>query len=391
MKQEKILLCGHLVTMTGDQPDGPQAIHVVGDRVASIAPYRGETIANGAEVVDLTHLTLLPGLIDGHSHLEMVHILLGRESEQASASDAILALRSAKNAVDNLRAGITTMRLPGTKNYIDIALKAAIERGEVQGPRLFVAGRGIASSLTEQVNQVIADGAEAVRAATRANIAMGADFIKVFASGGTSPALIHGSAPYLSREELAAAVSVAQEFDMSVAAHAYGGKAIDACLAAGVDQIEHGFFASPAQFDAMAAKGVWLTGTLGVFLTRPGLVDLPHMSQGARDRLFVARDANVESVRQVKRAGVKFALGTDAIHCAIVQEAIFAAEAGLTNREALAAITVNAAAVCKLENSVGVVAPGAFADLIGVAGDPLDDLEILKAPQAVFKGGARLF
>ncbi|MBC2887643.1 amidohydrolase family protein [Ochrobactrum sp. CM-21-5] len=387
MQQQQIILCGNLVPMTGDRVEGPQAVVVNGDRIESITPYRGEETPKDTPVLNFLDYTVLPGLIDAHSHLEMLHILLGNEREQTSASDATLALRAAKNALANLRAGITTMRLPGTKNHIDLALKQAILAGDLPGPRLVVAGRGIASSLTENVNQITADGPDAVSAAVRMNIGAGADFIKVFASGGTSPSLLHGSAPYLSEAELAAAVGVAQEFDLPVAAHAYGGRAIDLCLKTGVKQIEHGFFAEPHQFEKMAEQGVWLTGTLGVFLTRPGLIDLPGMSAGARERLLFAAEANVESVRQVKRAGVKFALGTDAIHCAIVQEAIFAAQAGLSNFEALAAITVNAAAVCKMEGLIGAIVPGAFADLIAVRGDPLSHLEVLKSPDAVIKDG----
>ncbi|CAN7637223.1 amidohydrolase family protein [Brucella pseudogrignonensis] len=387
MQQRQIILCGKLVPMTGDCLEGPQAVLIDGDRIVSIDPYRGENTPENTPVLNFLDHTVLPGLIDAHSHLEMIHILLGNEREQTSASDATLAFRSAKNALANLHAGITTMRLPGTKNHIDLELKRAILAGDLPGPRLVVAGRGIASSLTENVNQITADGPDAVSAAARMNIGAGADFIKVFASGGTSPSLLHGSAPYLSQAELAAAVGVAHEFDLPVAAHAYGGRAIDLCLKTGVDQIEHGFFAEPHQFDKMAEQEVWLTGTLGVFLTRPGLIDLPGMSSGARERLLIAADANVESVKQVKRAGVKFALGTDAIHCAIVQEAIFAAQAGLTNLEALAAITVNAAAVCRMEGQVGVLAVGAFADLIAVHGDPLSHLDVLKSPEAVIKAG----
>lgn len=389
MNQRQLVLCGRLITMTAAEPDGPQVIEIVDGRITHLGPYREEIFAE-ANIVDLRDHTVLPGLIDGHSHLEMVHILLGDEHLQTSASDAVLALRAAKNAVANLRAGITTMRLPGTKNHIDFALRAAIEAGDLPGPRLVVAGRGIASSLTENVNQVTADGVDAVTAAVRTNIALGADFLKVFASGGTSPSLLHGSAPYLSALELHAIKEVAREFDIPVAAHAYGGRAIDLCLAAGIDQIEHGFFASPDQFSRMAEQGTWLTGTLGVFLTRPGLADRPGISQGARERLLVARDANVESVRQAKRAGVKFALGTDAIHCEIVQEAIFAAEAGLSNREALETITVNAAALCRMQGRVGSVVPGAFADLVAVVGDPLSDLTLLKSPSAVLLGGRRV-
>lgn len=390
MKQQQIILCGRLIPMTGELPEGPQAVQIDGDRIASVRPYRGETISSEAGVLDLRDYTVVPGLIDGHSHLEMLHILLGNEREQTSASDATLSFRAAKNAVANLRAGITTMRLPGTKNHIDIALKGAIRAGDIPGPRLVVAGRGIASSLTENVNQITADGVDAVKAAARMNIAAGADFIKVFATGGTSPSLVHGSAPYLSKDELTAIVDVTREFGLPVAAHAYGGKAIDLCIETGVEQIEHGFFADPHQFDAMAEKGVVLTGTLGVFLTRPGLVDLPGVSAGARERLLIAAEANIESVRQVKRAGVRFALGTDAIHCAIVQEAIFAAEAGLSNLEALAAITVTAADACRMAGEVGIIAPSAFADLVAVTGNPLEQLETLKSPQVVLKGGERV-
>src|SRR5690606_36036683 len=126
MQQQQIILCGNLVPMTGDRVEGPQAVVVNGDRIESITPYRGEETPKDTPVLNFLDYTVLPGLIDAHSHLEMLHILLGNEREQTSASDATLALRAAKNALANLRAGITTMRLPGTKNHIDLALKQAI-------------------------------------------------------------------------------------------------------------------------------------------------------------------------------------------------------------------------------------------------------------------------
>lgn len=384
MNARTTILCGNLLTMNGAERKGPQTVVVEAGKVTEIRAGHDRSAAD--DVIDLATYTVLPGLIDCHGHLEL-DILKGDEPGQVAVSDGALALRMAKNAAINLRRGVTTIRLCGTKNLLDFALRAEIQRGGVPGPRLVTAGRGIASSQTQNVNQVTADGISAVVAATRTNISLGADFIKVFATGGSSPSLIHGYAAYLSEAELQAIVMTARQCDLPVAAHAYGGNGVDACLNAGVSHIEHGIFLTPQQFARMAEQGMWLIGTLGVFLTEPGLAELPGRTEAVRNAYYAAREGTWKSIGEAARAGVNYALGTDAIQGEIAGEAILAAKGGLSNRKAIEAITCNAARLCGLEGVAGVIAPGAAADLIAVEGNPLDDLERLKDVRFVMQEG----
>lgn len=387
------VLCGQLLTMgeAGREPEGPQLVEIdEGRRIAAIRAVRESGDVDREGLIDLSRYTVLPGLIDGHSHLEMIDILAGNEAQQTAAPDHTLALRAAANGLFNLRHGITTMRLAGTKNYLDVPLKALFDRGDLLGPRLVIAGRGLTSSHSENVNSVTADGIDGVTQAVRANIARNVDFIKVFASSVVGVPRVDPTAPLYSAAELSAIVEIAHEFGRPVAAHAYGGTAIDRCLDLGVDHIEHGILMKPEQFDRVAELGRWLVGTLGVFLTEPGFVERDSLPAEIRSRFQWAREATARSVGEAKRAGVKLALGTDAIHGAIAQEAMFAASNGLTNREALAAITRNAAELCGLAGQVGAVIPGAWADLIAVDGNPLDDLRHLREVRFVMKGGEPL-
>lgn len=380
------LLCGHVLTMTEREPEGPQVIEIGAGRIQAIRPLREVPPERLAEAVDLSRFTVLPGLIDAHSHLEL-DVMAGHEALQVQASDAALALRAAAHAAVNLRHGVTTMRLVGEKNFIDVPLRQMIDASHLPGPRLVTATRGLRPSHGHSVTAVTVDGVEAVVQAARENLFRGADLIKLFVTGGVATPTTDPVTPYFSREEIAAAVAVAHQAGKPVCAHAYGGAGVDFCLDAGVDHIEHGTYMRPDQFDRLAELGRWLVGTLGVFLAEPGPAENPSWPESVRRKFLHAREATPRVIAEAKRAGVQLALGTDAIHGMAAQEAIYAAAAGLTNREALAAITCNAAELCGLRGQVGVLAPGAWADLIAVEGDPLRDLRVLRSPVLVMKGG----
>ncbi len=380
------VLCGRLLTMTDSEPDGAQIIEIAGGRVARVRPADGFAPDSDGALVDLSRWTVLPGLIDAHSHLGL-DVMAGNEALQATAPDHVLALRSASRGAINLRRGITTMRLVGEKNFIDVPLRQMFEDGTLPGPRLVTATRGIRPSNGHGATAVVADGVEGVTRAVRENLRHGADHIKLFVTGGVATPGIDPVVPCFDREEIAAAVEVAHRAGKTVCAHAYGGQGVDDCLDAGVDHIEHGIYMAPRQFDRIAELGRWLVGTLGVFLTQPGPAEDPSWSPDVREKFLRAREATAGSVAEAKRAGVKLALGTDAIHGGIAEEAIFAASAGLSRREALAAITHNAAQACGLEGEAGIIVPGAAADLIAIDGDPRDDLRALRSVRHVMKGG----
>ncbi|MEC9433614.1 MAG: amidohydrolase family protein [Pseudomonadota bacterium] len=379
------ILCGALIPMTGPDPEGRQVIEIEGERIRAIRPATPDD-AGDPEILDLSDKTVLPGLIDPHTHLDF-DVLAGDEAGQAAIDDATMLLRMVDRAGVNLAAGVTSVRLLATRNFMDIPLRRAIDAGAIPGPRIVTATRGITTSRFAHANNVAADGEVAIRRVIRENTARGADQIKLFHSGsvggGEDPC-----APLYSVAELAAAVDEAHRGGRFITVHAYGGHSVDDCLDAGVDCIEHGFLMRPDQYDRAAELGTWIVPTLGVFLAEPGIPDLPHWSDEIRSRLMRAREASWGSIEQLRRSGARFALSTDAIHGGVIEEAIYGVRGGLTARAALEAITARAAEVSGLGGQAGIVAPGAFADLVAVNGDPVADLARLRAPCIVIKGGA---
>jgi len=379
------ILCGAVLTMTGEPPKGPQVIEIAGGRIAAVRPADGSLDRRDPELVDLSDLTVLPGMVDAHTHLDF-DVLAGSELQQAQIDDVGLALRMANRGAVNVKRGITTVRLVGSRNFMDLRMREAFDRGELLGPRIVTSTRGITSSLGSHPNNLTADGPDAIRRAIRENIAKGADLIKIFHSG-----VIGGGedscAPLFTREELGAAVDEAHRYNRPVAAHAYGGRSVDECLDLGVDVIEHGVFMTPEQYARAAERGTWIVPTLGVFVTEPGIAELPHWPDWIRQRILKGRQASWESVAKLKASGARYALSTDAIHGELAMEAIFAARAGLTNAEALKAVTVWGGELCGFAGKVGVIAPGAFADLFAVSGDPLKDLEALRDVRFSMKDG----
>lgn len=380
----RYVLCGSLLPMNGSRPEGPQLLELAGGSVVAVRPARPED-RHQPHLLDLSSLTVVPGLIDAHTHLDF-DVLASNEAAQAAVDDATLLLRMIDRGAVNLRRGVTAVRLVGSRNFLDIALRRAFDSGDLPGPRIVTATRGITSALSPSANNEAVDSPWAIRRVVRENIRRGADLIKIFHSGHIGGGE-DSTAPLFSLEELAAAVDEAHRYGRAITAHAYGGQSVDECLATGVDHIEHGLLMTADQYARAAERGTWIIPTLGVFTTEPGIPELPHWSAPIRERLLKGREASWRSVALLKASGARFALGTDAIHGAAIEEARFAASAGLTNEEALAAITVSAAELCGLGGRAGVVAPGAYADLVAVAGNPLQDLRTLQRARVVLKGG----
>lgn len=377
------ILCGKLLTMTSAPAEGPQLIELDGDKIVRVRPLGDDKAGEGD--LDLLRYTVLPGLIDAHTHL-CFDVLAGNEPQQAAVSDSELLLRMVNRAAVNLKHGVTGVRLVGSRNFSDVALRKDIESGALPGPRIVTATRGINSSLTPFPNNPTVDGSEMMRRVIRENIHRGADLIKIFHSGSVGSGA-DSCAPIFSYAELCAAVDEAHRYGRTITAHAYGRLSVDECIEAGIDCIEHGFFMSPEQYARAAEKGIWIVPTLGVMTTEPGIPDMPHWSDFIRGRLMEARDATWKSIGLLKASGVKFALATDAIHGGVAKEAIMGGQGGLTNLEALTSITSAAADVSGWQGKAGVVVPGAWADILAVEGDPLEDLAALENVRAVVKGG----
>lgn len=363
-------------------------------RITAVGPQ--VALPPGARVIDLGEATVLPGLIDSHTHLmaRMTPAEDGREYERdlMTKSQAFRALEGAANARTTLRAGFTTVRdveNEGT-GYADVDLRDAIRQGLVEGPRMLVATQGIAAVGAYHPFGVSADlrdfpsgvrmisGVEEARRAAREQLSHGADLLKVYADWST---------PTLTVEEMRVIVEEAHKARRKVAVHAVSSEAIRNALEAGADSIEHGHGADRAALEKMKQKGAFFVPTLGIVETLAEQAP----TESARQR----RAASVEPIRQVvKQAqalGVKIVSGFDASSPATqglnAREVVSLQHAGLSSLEALRGATTRAAELLGLGEHVGSLEKGRYGDLIAVSGDPLADITELQRVRFVMKGG----
>jgi imidazolonepropionase-like amidohydrolase len=383
------LYCGRVLPMTGERPAGPQVIEVEDGRVVAVRAA-DDSALRAEGIVDLSGLTVLPGLVDAHTHLDF-DVLPGLEWQQAQVDNAELAMRMVNRGIVNLQMGVTTVRLVGSRDFMDLTYRRDVEAGRFPGPRVVTSTRSIMSSLAgRHPNNLTLDSPDAMRRAIRENILAGAEMIKIFHSGFVN-AHRDSTLPIMTRAELDACVDESHRFGLEVTAHAYGGRAVDECLDAGVDCIEHGFFMTAEQYRRGADLGRWVVPTLGVFLTEPGIPELPHWTPAQRERQLWAREETWKGIPLLRDSGMNFALSTDANHGGVGYEAIYAARGGMTNAEALAGVTCHGGRLCGRPDEIGVLKPGSFADLVAVEGDPLERIEAIVDVRYVMKGGQEMF
>lgn len=380
-----IVLRAGLVLADSDAAVTPSGMVLVeGDRIRSVGA--GLAVPPEARVLDLGDVTLLPGLIDAHSHLSL-DVLAGNEAEQVRAPETELVLRAARHAARDLESGVTSMRVLSEPRFIDVAYRKFFNQGELPAPFVQIATSAIAASNGHGVTSVRADGAAEVRKTTRVNLKAGADWIKLYVTGGVATPGTDPRTSFYTGEEIRAAVEEADRAGRPVAAHAYGGPGVDDAIEAGVESIEHGLYLTDAQFQAMAAKGIFLGATLGVFLHEPGPAEDPRWSPEIRAKFLEARRAALDSLSRARRAGVRVVFGTDAAHGNLAEEAVYASKAGMSGREILRALSRDAAELMRLEGEIGTLAPGKRADLIAVEGNPLEDASALSRVRFVMKAG----
>ncbi len=366
-----------------------ERIKEVGSPVASLS----KATAN-LRVIDLGQLTVLPGLIDCHTHL-MARIPEGSDGYRINLltkSEAFRALEGAANAHAVLQAGFTTVRDVESEGsgYSDVALRDAIHQGLVEGPRMQVATRGIAAvgqyhpfGISSNLpgfptGSQMVSGLEESRRAVREQVGHGADLIKVYADWDT---------PTLSGEELRVIVEEAHKLGRKVAAHATTADGILNAVTAGVDSIEHGAGATTPSLELMKARGVYLVPTVGALEAYIASVPSPEASAKAQ----VIYQAAERSLRQAQALGVRIANGFDATspeaHGRNADELIAMTKLGLSPIDAIRAATVTASELLSWQDRVGSIEPGKFADLIAVEGDPLAQVAVLRNVRFVMKGG----
>jgi len=368
---------------------------VQGERITAVNP---PSLPAGTEVIELGDRTLLPGLIDCHTHLTFdleghwVHRDVVEPAPQA-------ALRGAMHARETLAAGFTTVRDVGSGGFADVALMKAIDAGWVPGPRMFPAGHAIGITgghadttgyvpgvLERGIESGIADGKDEVIAAVRYQIKHGAKVIKTCATAGVLSFEGPVGAQQYSDEELEALVTEAHRHGLKVAAHAHGAEGIKAAVRAGVDSIEHGSEIDAEAVALMKERGTFLVPT--TYLADAIELDaLPPEIRAKAEHILPLAKANL---RRAVAAGVKVAFGTDAAvfpHGQNAREFGALVERGMSPLEAIRSATVRASELLGVDDR-GVIAPGKLADLVAVPGDPLADVHVLERVEFVMKGGA---
>jgi len=370
---------------------------VEGERIRAVTTD-ASAIPAGAETIDLSRYTGLPGLIDVHTHLTIYTDEIPGEPmlKQLNNPPAMEVFLARKGAMRTLEAGVTTVRDLGADQYMDIAMRDLINRGEMIGPRMFVVGYGLNITNTPYKPGVnppaggIADGVPEILRAVRQQIAAGADLIKMYASTGTDDD-VTGFQTY-NYEEIKAAVDAAHKFGKKIAIHSYGPDGARDAVRAGTDSLEHATDMDDATIQEMAKRGTFYVPTIDhnrYYLDNWQKIGYANGFQ-EKTKAFIER--NLETARKAFKAGVKFAMGSDAIYTMFGQntrELGWFVKAGMTPEQALRTATTNAAELLGKEKELGAVAPGYFGDLVAVEGDPLADIDAaIYKVKWVMKGGA---
>jgi len=400
-----VIRAGTLIDGVSASPRRDQAIVIRGNLIESVGDWSAAKVLPGATVIDLSGRTVLPGLIDCHTHVFLQGEVPAEGGYDAELLKQGLALRAARATVAARRAldqGFTTIRDVETEGagYGNVGIKEAIERGYIPGPRMFVATRaisttggypleGYAPELDMPKGAQLIDGPVEARKAAREQLSNGADWIKVYMTHrswvGEHGELV--SQPTLTVEELKPIVDEAHGWGRKVACHAYSGIGLHRALDGGCDSIEHGLDLDDAAVAQMVKQGTWYCPTMAVYYLEwapAGTVE------GERDRKRA--EVHGPSLRRAVKAGVKIVFGTDVGGFPwsepIAQEFPRMVEFGMTPMAALQAATSRAAEMLGMAGKLGVVAPGAYADVVAVRGDPLQDVKAMEAVTFVMKGGA---
>ncbi|MCI0674370.1 MAG: amidohydrolase family protein [Phycisphaerales bacterium] len=409
-----IVHCGTLLARPGEAPITGASIVIEGDRIVEVKKgfvtevSNAPGVANGKpRIIDLRDSFVLPGLIDCHTHITfaMVQSTEGR-LRNVEESDADAAIRGVVNAKRTLEAGFTTIRNVGSSGDSAFAVRDAIAAGKIPGPRILEAGESISptgghSDSTHGYRedlmaipgamQGIADGADACRAAVRAQVKRGADVIKLTATGGVLSATAAGTEQQFFEDELEAIVETAHLLGRKVAAHAHGAAGIKAALKAGVDSIEHGTFLDDEAISLFKQKGAYLVPTILAGVTVAECAEIegyfkPMVAEKARAVGPVIQGA----FGRAYKAGVQIAFGTDSgvsEHGKNAREFELMVQAGMPAMEAIKSATVNAAQLIGLSETIGMIEAGKQADVIAVKKNPLEDIRALQDVSFVMRGG----
>lgn len=399
-----LIYAGKLITADSDKVKSNQTVVVENDKIIAIeSGYKKATAAD--QVIDLRNHTVMPGLMDMHTHFYS-QFSATAYADAFTMNEADSALRAATYAEKTLMAGFTTVRELGDKHQISVALKKAIAKGYVKGPRIFAAGKSIATTggHADPTNGVayalmqdpgpkegVINSADEARKAVRQRYKEGSDLIKITATGGVLSVAKSGTNAQFTDEELAAIVSTAKDYGMKVAVHAHGKEGMERAIKAGVDSIEHGTYMDKETMALMRKHGTYFVPTIiaGKWVEEKSSID------GFFPELVRTKAATIGGLMQntfanAYKAGVKIAFGTDAgvfEHGNNWQEFIYMTEAGMPALAAIQSATIEGARLLGIEDQLGSITVGKIADIIAVPGDPLQDIKQMAKVNFVMKAG----
>ncbi|WP_233078944.1 metal-dependent hydrolase family protein [Rheinheimera soli] len=399
-----LIHAGKLITADTDKVLTQQTVIIENDKIIAVeSGYK--TPAADDQVIDLKSHTLMPGLMDMHTHFS-TQMNPGTYTEAFLLNEADVALRGATYAEKTLLSGFTTVRELGTSHHTSTALRKAITAGYVIGPRIYTAGKSIATTggHADPSNGIayelmgdpgpkdgVVNGPDEARKAVRQRYKEGADLIKITATGGVLSVAKSGSNPQFNREELKAIVETAKDYGMTVAVHAHGKEGMDRAIEAGVDSIEHGTLMDKATMKLMKKHGTYYVPTISAGKWAAEKAAIPgFFPELVRPKAAAIGPKIQQTFATAYKEGVKIAFGTDAgvgAHGDNWREFVFMTEAGMPALEAIQSATITAARLLKVDQELGSVTVGKIADLVAVPGDPLQDIQLMGKVSFVMKAG----
>lgn len=363
------------------------AVVVEDGKVVKVVPAEQLTEEDRAQAewIAFEDETVLPGLIEGHNHLSIDARKSNHLEILGTATECKLTLLAEEGLYDDLLSGVTTVRCMGEKHDLDLKLKKEIDAGNLVGPDILPAGVGMKGSNGSGYIGAPHSGVEEFRRTARSNVAKGVKLLKIFTTPGVFSTEQDFIPSFLSAEEIRTVVEEAHRLHLPVAAHCIGGQALRDCVEQGVDVIEHAYCASKEDIELLKAHpDCWVDLTTGIYLD-PDREQ--YLSENNARNVRAGREIVRECVGNLVRAGIHFALGTDANHGLLWKEVVYTVELGASKRDALKGVTSNAAYISRLSGRKGELTAGADADIIAVKGNPLEDPAVLADVSFVMKKG----
>ena len=362
------------------------AVVVEDGKVVKVVPAEQLTEEDRAqaECIAFEDETVLPGLIEGHNHLSIDARKSNHLEILGTATECKLTLLAEEGLYDDLLSGVTTVRCMGEKHDLDLKLKKEIDAGNLVGPDILPAGVGMKGSNGSGYIGAPHSGVEEFRRTARSNVAKGVRLLKIFTTPGVFSTEQDFIPSFLSAEEIRTVVEEAHRLHLPVAAHCIGGQALRDCVEQGVDVIEHAYCASKEDIELLKAHpNCWVDLTTGIYLD-PDREQ--YLSENNARNVRAGREIVRECVGNLVRAGIHFALGTDANHGLLWKEVVYTVELGASKRDALKGVTSNAAYISRLSGKKGELTAGADADIIAVKGNPLlADVSFVMKKGVVYK------